>query len=115
MIQIVEAVIDKQGRVILKEKIKNGKVQRALLTILDDEIVENKESMISSIEIIDDDLESGSREIANLFNLPVPRSWVRSGVLAGQSPAIGFLNQCPVSRHLRRFSDRLEFAKITGD
>ena len=73
MIQIVEAVIDKQGRVILKEKIKNGKVQRALLTILDDEIVENKESMVGSIEIIDNDLESGSREIANLFNKSLER------------------------------------------
>jgi fructose-specific phosphotransferase system component IIB len=74
MIQTVEAVIDKQGRVSVKEKIKPGKVRRALLTILDDEIVEKNESMVGSIEIIDDDLESGSREIANLFNQSLNRT-----------------------------------------
>ena len=68
MIQTFEAVIDTQGRVSLKEKVKPDKVRRALLTILDDEIVESNESMVGSIEIIDDDLESGSREITNLFN-----------------------------------------------
>jgi hypothetical protein len=68
MIQTVEAVIDLQGRITLKEKIKPGKVRRVLVTILDDEITAENESMIGSIEIIDDDLESGSREIANLFN-----------------------------------------------
>ncbi|MGI8668385.1 MAG: hypothetical protein ACR2J3_00890 [Aridibacter sp.] len=68
MIQTIEAVIDMQGRITLKEKIKTGKVRRALLTILDDEVVEKKESMVGSIEIIDEDLESGSREIADLFN-----------------------------------------------
>jgi len=74
MIQTFEAVIDKQGRVSVKEKIKPGKVRRALLTILDDEIVDNNESMVGSIEIIDDDLESGSREIANLFNESLDRT-----------------------------------------
>jgi hypothetical protein len=74
MIQTVEAVIDKQGRVSVKEKIKTGKVRRALLTILDDEIVEKIESMVGSIEIIDDDLESGSREIADLFNKSLDRT-----------------------------------------
>jgi fructose-specific phosphotransferase system component IIB len=67
MLQTVEAVIDKQGRVSVKEKIKPGKVRRALLTILDDEVETKKDSMVGSIEIIDDDLESGRREIANLF------------------------------------------------
>ena len=74
MIQTVEAVIDKQGRISLKEKIKPGKVRRALVTILDDEIVEKNESMVGSIEIIDDDLESGSREIADLFNQSIDRT-----------------------------------------
>ncbi len=68
MIQTVEAVIDKQGRVSVKEKIKPGKVRRALLTILDDEIETKNDSMVGSIEIVDDDLEHGSREIADLFN-----------------------------------------------
>lgn len=74
MIQTIEAVIDMQGRVSLKEKIKSNKVRRALLTILDDEIVENSESMVGSIEIIDDDLESGSREIADIFNKSLERT-----------------------------------------
>ena len=68
MIQTVEAVIDRQGRVSVKEKIKTGKVRRALLTILDDEIAAKGESMVGSIEIINDDLENGSKEIADLFN-----------------------------------------------
>ncbi len=68
MIQTIEAVIDMQGRITLKEKVKPGKVRRALLTILDDEIETKGESMVGSIEIIDEDLETGSREIAELFN-----------------------------------------------
>lgn len=68
MMQTLEAVIDMQGRVSLKEKVTFGKVRRALLTILDDEIITSNESMVGSIEIVDDDLQSGSREIANLFN-----------------------------------------------
>lgn len=74
MIQTIEAVIDMQGRISLKEKIKVGKVRRALLTILDDEIIENQESMVGSVEIIDEDLESGSREIAGLFNQSLDRT-----------------------------------------
>jgi len=74
MIQTIEAVIDMQGRVSLKEKIKPGKVRRALLTILDDEVVEKNESMVGSVEIIDEDMESGSREIADLFNKSLDRT-----------------------------------------
>ena len=74
MIQTIEAVIDKQGRVSLKEKIKPNKMRRALLTILDDEIETKGESMVGSIEIIDEDLESGSREIADLFNKSLDRT-----------------------------------------
>ena len=74
MIQTIEAVIDMQGRISVKEKIKTDRVRRALLTILDDEIVEKNESMVGSVEIIDDDLESGSHEIANLFNKSLDRT-----------------------------------------
>jgi fructose-specific phosphotransferase system component IIB len=74
MIQTVEAVIDSQGRISLKEKVKPGKVRRALLMILDDEIAAKGESMVGSIKIIDDDLESGSREISNLFNQSLDRT-----------------------------------------
>lgn len=74
MIQTIEAVIDVQGRVSLKEKIKTGKVHRALLTILDDKIGMKGESMVGSIEIIDEDLESGRREISDLFNKSLDRT-----------------------------------------
>lgn len=74
MIQTIEAVIDKQGRVSVKGKIKTGKVRRALLTILDDEIETKGDSMVGSIEIIDDDLENGSREITDLFNRSLDRT-----------------------------------------
>ncbi len=74
MIQTIEAVIDMQGRISLKEKVKPGKVRRALLTILDDEIETKGESMVGSIEIIDEDLESGSCEIADLFNKSLDRT-----------------------------------------
>lgn len=74
MIQTIEAVIDMQGRISLKEKVKPGKVRRALLTILDDEIETKGESMVGSIEIVDEELESGSREIADLFNKSLDRT-----------------------------------------
>jgi hypothetical protein len=74
MTRTIEAIIDEQGRVSLKEKVKTGKVRRALVTILDDEIVEKNESMVGSIEIIDEDLEGGSREIDDLFNQSLNRS-----------------------------------------
>lgn len=74
MIQTVEAVIDKQGRVSVKEKIETGKVRRALLTILDDEVQTKNDSMVGSIEIVNGDLESGSREIAALFNNSVDQT-----------------------------------------
>lgn len=68
MLRTIEAVIDKQGRISLKEKVNLEKTRRVLMTILDDEIETETESTIGSIEIIDDDLENGSREIANLFH-----------------------------------------------
>ena len=74
MIQTIEAVIDMQGRISLKEKVKPGKVRRALLTILDDEIETKGDSMVGSIEIVDEDLEAGSREIADLFNKSLDRT-----------------------------------------
>jgi hypothetical protein len=74
MFQTIEAAIDMQGRVSLKEKVKPGKVRRALLTIFDDEIVENKELTVGSVEIIDEDLESASREIREIFNKSLERT-----------------------------------------
>jgi hypothetical protein len=74
MLQTVEAVIDKQGRISLKEKVSLEKTRRVLVAILDDEIQVESESLVGSIEIIDDDLESGSREITNLFHESMDKS-----------------------------------------
>ena len=67
------SAIDLQGRITLKEKVKLGKIRRALVTILDDEVERKNESMVGSVEIINDDSESGSREVANLFNKSLER------------------------------------------
>ncbi len=67
MLQTIEAVIDKQGRISLKEKVNLDKTRRVLVTILDDEIATENESLVGSIEIIDGALEGGSREISELF------------------------------------------------
>lgn len=74
MMQTVEAIIDMQGRVLLKEKVRLNKTKRALLTILDDEIVGNGESLVGSVEIINEDLESASKEIAELFNRSIRKT-----------------------------------------
>ena len=74
MLQTVEAVIDKQGRISLKEKVKLEKTRKVLVTILDEEIAVENESTVGSIEIVDHDLESGSREIANLFQKSLEES-----------------------------------------
>jgi hypothetical protein len=69
MLNTIEAVIDKQGRVSLKEKVNLEKTRRALVTILDDETpAAESVSLVGSIEIVDEDLEAGSREISNLFH-----------------------------------------------
>lgn len=75
MLQTVEAVIDAQGRVRLLENVKIGKKRRALVTILDEEVntVEEK-SIVGSIELLDDDLEGGSREIAEMFHQSLNKS-----------------------------------------
>jgi hypothetical protein len=76
MIQTVEAIIDEQGRVSVKENVGTGRVRRALLTILDDEVNPKREPMVGTIEMIDGDLETGSREIAEIINRSIDRSEV---------------------------------------
>jgi hypothetical protein len=69
MLQTIEAVINTQGHIQLSEKVKFNKKQRVLVTILEDEKKQSiKSSMVGSIEIIDEDLESGSRQISEMFN-----------------------------------------------
>jgi hypothetical protein len=69
MLQTIEAVINTQGHIQLSEKVKFNKKQRVLVTILEDEKKQSiKSSMVGSIEIIDEDLEGGSRQISEMFN-----------------------------------------------
>ncbi len=75
MMQTVEAEIDINGQVHLLEKIKTGKKYRALVTILEDEKDEPDEKFLfGSIEILDENLETGSREISGNFNRSITRS-----------------------------------------
>lgn len=75
MLQTVEAVIDTQGRVHLLEEIKPNKKRKALVTILDEEKTANIEkSIVGSIELLDEDLESASRLISQQFNQALEKS-----------------------------------------
>ncbi len=75
MLQTIEAVIDAQGRVRLLENVTLGKSKKALVTILDEDETESAEtSIVGSIELLDEDLESGSREISEMFNRSIENS-----------------------------------------
>lgn len=80
MLQTIEAIIDKQGRVHLLETIKLESSHRALVTILksnangSESKPQENESIVGSGEIIDEDLEAGSREIAAMFNEAIAKS-----------------------------------------
>jgi hypothetical protein len=75
MLQTIEAVIDTQGRVHLLEEIKPGKKRKALVTILDEEETESVEkSIVGSIQLLDEDLEGGSRLVARQLNQSLEKS-----------------------------------------
>ena len=75
MLQSVEAVIDTRGRVRLLENIRLNKKYRAIVTILDDEQPQVEEiSLAGSMELLDDDLESGSKQIAEMLNQAIEDS-----------------------------------------
>lgn len=75
MLQTIEAVIDSHGRGRLLETIKPGKKRKALVTILEEvEISMPAESIVGSMELLDEDLEGGSREIAEMFNQSLEKS-----------------------------------------
>lgn len=77
MLETVEATIDTLGNVVLSEKIRLPRKQKALVTILKEEPVYKNDpewSLVGSVEIIDDDLESASREISEEINLALERS-----------------------------------------
>lgn len=75
MMQTVEAVIDTQGQVRLLEKVKLRRKTRALVTILNDEKTsETEESIVGSMELIDEDLEGASRQIAEMLNASIEKT-----------------------------------------
>lgn len=75
MLQTLEAVIDTRGRVSLLEKVKLNKNHRALVTILDDAETANEEmSIFGSMELLDEDLEGASRQIAEMLNESIEKS-----------------------------------------
>lgn len=75
MLQSVEAVIDTRGRVSLLESITLKKNYRAIVTILDEEQPAVEEmSLAGSMELLDDDLESGSQQIADMLNQSIENS-----------------------------------------
>lgn len=78
MLQTVEATIDPIGQVKLNEKIRLKRKHRALVTILDEfEPTKDDEpewSLVGSVEILDDDLESASREISEMFIRSIEKS-----------------------------------------
>jgi hypothetical protein len=75
MLQTLEAVIDTRGRVSLLEKVKLSKKHRALVTILDDtETAEEEMSIFGSMELVDEDLEGASRQIAEMINQSIEKT-----------------------------------------
>ena len=74
MLKTIEAIIDTQGHVRLLERVKLGKKHKALVTILDEEEFSIEESIVGSIELLDEDLEGGSLQIAEMFNQSLENS-----------------------------------------
>lgn len=83
MRQTIEAIIDCEGRVRLKEKISIARTRRALVTILEE--VEDESSVemstrgatasiVGSLELLTDDLETSKTEISQMFGDAILRS-----------------------------------------
>ena len=77
MMQTVEAVVDETGRIHLLEAVELKTVRRAFVTLLPDS-AQTDSSVNGSLqnlgEILDDDLESASREIAETFRNALEKS-----------------------------------------
>lgn len=83
MRQTVEALIDREGRVQLMEKVSITRTRRALVTILEEVEVESgveiptrdvSGSIVGSLELLTDDLETGDQEISQMFGDALLRS-----------------------------------------
>ena len=75
MSQTIDAIIDTQGQIRLFEKVKLDKKRRAKVIILDEgEFFDSGYSTVGSMELVDDNLEAASREIADAFNKSLAKS-----------------------------------------
>lgn len=75
MSQTVDAVIDSQGRIRLLEEVAIKGKHRAKVIIYDEVEVEASDfSIVGSMEIIDEDLESASREISDNLNRSIEQT-----------------------------------------
>lgn len=75
--QTVEAVVDEKGNIRFLESVKIELPRRVWVTILPS-VSQSDKSLVNDLaglgEILDDDLESGSREISKLFKESLNRS-----------------------------------------
>jgi hypothetical protein len=76
MMQTVEAVVDEKGRIHLLETVELKSVRRALVTLLPAQAQTDapKDSVQGLGEVLDDDLESASREISAMFRNALEKS-----------------------------------------
>lgn len=76
MMQTVEAVIDEKGNIRLVESIDLKETRRALVTLLPNKTADKAlaGSLANLGEILDDDLESASRDISAKFRDSIDRS-----------------------------------------
>jgi hypothetical protein len=83
MLQTVEAIIDREGRVRLVEKVSITHTHRALVTILEEAENEsgvttlapdNSASIVGSMELLTDDLDGARQEIVQIFDEALARS-----------------------------------------
>ncbi|MGH9901785.1 MAG: hypothetical protein ACRD68_08255 [Pyrinomonadaceae bacterium] len=83
MLQTVEAVIDREGRVRLLEKVSLAQTRHALVTILEEVRDESEtahspqnvsDSIVGSVELLTDDLEADSKEISRMLGDALLRS-----------------------------------------
>ena len=76
MLETVEATIDHFGQVKLNEKLRLDRKRKALVTILNEEPAKSDSewSLRGSAVLIDEDLESASREISDEINAALERS-----------------------------------------
>lgn len=75
MSQTIDAIIDAQGRIRLLEEITIKGKHRAKIIIYDEVESELSDfSIVGSMELLDNDLESASREISQALNFSIEHS-----------------------------------------